>query len=344
MPLKVALLYNVKSEETPEEGEPPDQEAEFDSPATIAAIRQAIESLGHEAIPIEANRLAYERLLTTPVDLAFNISEGYWGRNREAHIPACLEMLNIPYTGSDVLTLALALDKGLTKKILAYHRIPTAPFQIIASPEEELREGLHFPLFVKPCYEGSSKGIEFDSRVEQESSFRQKVAELFTAYRQPVLVEEFLPGREFTVGIIGNDNPLILPIREINYDHCPAGTPPVYSHYFKVHWDDPAFYLCPAPLTLWEEKRIKDTALAAYRAVGCRDLGRVDIRLDKEGTPCVMEINPLPGLAPGFSDFPLAAEAAGLTYRDMIGLIIEAACRRYQIQTVELAPAVGLTH
>ena len=324
----IALIYNVTGEELGED-EPPDSQAEFDSIDTINSIKEILQKNGYKVIPIEANKEGIKTLASSEVDFAFNISEGYHGRNREAHFPAILEALNIPYTGSDVLTLALCLDKGMTKKVLKASGVLTPRFQVFTTLEP-LDNKMKFPLFVKPAFEGSSKGISESSVVENEKELYSKVYEILSIYKQPALVEEFVSSREFTVGILGNNNPLVLPIREINYKACPPGTR-VYSRTFKVEWSDEKYFLCPAPLTSFQKKRIELTALAAYKAVGCKDVGRVDIRMDKRGIPHVIEINPLPGLCPGYSDLPLSAEALGIDYEQLILTILRNGISRYNI-------------
>jgi D-alanine-D-alanine ligase len=327
----VGVMYNLKGA-PPEEGEPPDLGAESDSESTVAAVALALRAYGHEVQLIEGNDTAYLKLLSNRLDIVFNMCEGLRGESRESHIPSMLEMLGIPYTGSGVLTLALTLDKPLTKKVLAYHGIPTPKFRVFGSAGDINVEGLEFPLFLKPAHEGSSMGVSSNSLCRDVGEVTAEAPKLIALYRQPVLVEEYLPGREFTVGILGNRNPIIFPIMEINFDAIPPDHARVYSRQFKTDWSDEVYYMCPAPVSPELEAQLKDTALSTYRALDCRDLARVDLRLDRNGVPNVMEVNPLPGLAPGFSDYPRIAEKGGWSYTDLVNGILECALRRNKME------------
>lgn len=324
----IGVMYNLKGE-SPEEGEPPDSGAELDSESTVLAIANSLTAYGHSVELIEGNETAYLRLLKRDVDVVFNICEGLRGESRESHIPAILEMLGIPYTGSGVLTLAITLDKPLTKKILSFHNIPNAKFQVISSEDEIDVNSLEFPLFVKPAHEGSSIGISSDSLCNDNVELFSQVRRLLNTYKQPVLVEEFLPGREFTVAIIGNERPYIFPPMEINYSNVPEHHGNIYSRQFKEQWFEDKYYTCPAPVSLEIEKQIKDTALKTFRVLGCRDLARIDMRLDRNGIPNVIEVNPLPGLAPDYSDYPRIAQKMGWSYEELINAILACALKRY---------------
>ncbi|QUL99168.1 MAG: D-alanine--D-alanine ligase [Candidatus Fermentithermobacillus carboniphilus] len=324
----VGVMYNLKGE-PPDDGEPPDSGAELDSESTVLAVAEALRAYGHEVCLIEGNDTAYLKLLSGHLDIVFNMCEGLRGESRESHIPAILEMLGIPYTGSGVLTLAITLDKPLTKKILAYHGIPTAKFKVFTSESEIDTQGLEFPLFVKPAHEGSSMGISPSSLCRDPLELYREVRRVAHLYKQPVLVEEYLPGREFTVGILGNKNPEIFPVMEINFSAVPRDHGSIYSRQFKVEWYEDRYYLCPAPISAEMEEMLKDIALRTYRVLDCRDLARIDLRLDKNGVPNVMEVNPLPGMAPGFSDYPRIAEKGGWTYTELVNGILECALRRY---------------
>lgn len=328
MGLTVGLLYNLGKCDPPEEGEPPDIHAELDGETTIVGIAEALRWGGHEVVFIEGDEDAWDALRRTHIDIAFNICEGLRGASRESHIPAMLEMLGIPYTGSNVLTLALALDKAMAKRVFQQANIPTPRFAAFSPGEEVSSRGLRFPLFVKPACEGSSMGVSPASLVRDEAELVRQVNYITRSYKQPALVEEFLAGREFTVGIIGNDQLELLPIREIRFDHCPAEHGPIYSYQYKTEWDKEEYFPCPADVSPELAARIRAVAVAAFRALGCRDIGRVDIRLDADDAPNVIEVNPLPGLAPGFSDLPQAATAAGITYNELINRILDAAIQR----------------
>jgi len=323
----IGVTFNLKGDPL-EDGEPPDSHAEFDSESTINAVADALRAYGHHPVLIQADETAYRKIRGRRLDIVFNLAEGIRGESRESQIPAMLEMLGIPYTGSGVLTLALTLDKPLTKKVLAYHGIPTAKFKVFKCEKNVDARGFSFPVFAKPSHEGSSMGISPGCVCRNVAELRAEVKRLSAVYDQPVLVEDYLPGREFTVAILGNKSPVIFPIMEINFDAVPECHGRIYSRQFKVDWSEDIYYMCPAPLSPELEQQLKDTALKTYRVLGCRDLSRVDLRLDKNGVPNVMEINPLPGMAPGFSDYPRIAEKGGWAYPELVNGILESALRR----------------
>jgi len=329
--LKVAVLFNLRREapHRGDAGERASLQAEYDTQETVDALVAAIGAAGHTAVSVEADADCVTHLRRERPDIAFNIAEGLPGDGREAQAPAMCEMLGIPHTGSGVLTLALCLDKAMTKRVLYHAGVPSPGFRVIRPGEPSDPGALRFPLFVKPVREGSSMGISPRSLVRDAPEFREQVAAVHAVYGQPALVEEFLQGREFTIGMLGNARVEFLPATEINYGEVPAGYPPVYTYQFKKEWDDDRFYLCPAPADPALIERLRSTALATYRAVDCLDVGRVDLRLDADGTPHVLEINPLPGMAPGFSDLPRQADVAGIGYERLVRRILEAAMARY---------------
>lgn len=335
MGLTVGLMFNLGKHVPPADGEPPDAHAELDSEHTVSAVAEALTAAGHHVIRIEGNEEAFQTLRQTHPDIVFNMCEGLRGNSRESHVPAMLEMLGIPYTGSSVLALALTLDKVATKKMLLFHGIPTPAFRSFAPGETVTWDGLRFPLFVKPANEGSSIGIAPESKVNNPAELVERVRFVHSMYKQAALVEEFIDGREFTVGMVGNHDPFMFPIREINFDPVPEEHGKVYSYQFKQEWDDAQYYLCPAPVDAALEAALRQTALSAFRALGCLDVGRVDIRLGADGVPYVLEINPLPGLAPGYSDLCCQAEAAGWTYEQLIQSILGAALDRYRPDQTE---------
>ncbi|MCX5702856.1 MAG: ATP-grasp domain-containing protein [Candidatus Omnitrophica bacterium] len=271
-------------------------------------------------------------------DMVFNIAEGKCGKFREAEIPAVLDYLKIPYTGSNTFSLALALNKALTKKILTAENIPTPAFQVFTKGDEELNSDLRFPLIVKPNCEGSAKGINLSSVVNNKESLFSKVKETLVRYRQEVIVEEFIEGKELTVGILENGRVNILPILEIDFSNCAKSGEYFYSWRMKEYQGDaelglvPTFH-CPARLDKEEEVRIKEVALKTHQALGCFDISRTDIRLSKDNIPYVLEINPLPGLNPRESNFPRMAYAAGMKYEDIIDEILMSAYRRNREQS-----------
>jgi D-alanine-D-alanine ligase len=272
-------------------------------------------------------------------DIVFNFAEGLNGYNRESHIPAILEMLQIPYSGSDALTLGICLDKSRAKEILTYHKVPNAKF-LVANRMEEIENAVFdFPLIVKPISEGSSKGIFSSSFVKNTRELEEEIRRIIFSYNQPALIEEFLPGREFTVAVIGNgDDAIILPIIEIRYQDFPLDVAPLYSYEAKWILDtkDKVFdvFECPAKLDAKLEEKIKETVLKTYNVLRCKDWSRIDVRLDKNGVPNIIEINPLPGIMPDpneNSSFPKAARAAGMNYNQMIQSVLFSTAKRYKL-------------
>jgi D-alanine-D-alanine ligase len=356
-PWRVAVLANIKDENVPlPPGVPPDAYADYDHIETIHAIQRAIETDGHQTKFILADgNLPYELKKYKP-DICFNIAEGIGGDAREAHAPAILEMLQVPYTGSRVQTNAIALDKTLTKRIWRDRGLPVAPFQEFATGDEPLRHELHYPLFVKPAREGTGMGVDIRARVETEAEMRERVKYIVEAYKQPALVETYLPGREFTVGQIGcSDAPRFgrhpewyekdgfhrLPILELNTSR--SATPGIYSHAAKAQQlgeDGAPEYLCPADVEPGLAKKLHHLALRGHHVLGAVDVSRVDIRLDIKGQPRLIEINPLPGLTPGYSDLCLQAAAEGIVYEDLILEILYLAAGRWGLlEGRDLPPA-----
>jgi D-alanine-D-alanine ligase len=327
----------------------PDAFAEWDEPSTIDAVEQALSVFG-EVIRLEAVGDFASRLESAGVDLLFNLAEGWAGPSREAHVPAIAEFLGVPYTASNPLTLALALHKGRAKEVFRARDIPTAPFVLIESDADvgALRS-MEYPLFLKPAWEGSSKGISQASHSSEPGAAMSRAREMLAAYRQPVIAEEYLPGDEFTVGILGNGaDAHALPIVRFRFDALPDGALPINGYEAKWVWDDPAAPLdvleCPARVPESLRQRIADVALAAYRALDCRDWARIDLRLDRGGTPNIVEVNPLPGVMPNRADnsaLPRAAEAAGFTYDELIQEVVQIAWRRIAGRELRASPVTG---
>ena len=339
MVLRVGLTYNLKRQPNTDEGLPEDFYAEFDDEETVNAIAEALRKGGCRVTKIEADEKAYSKLKGLKPKIVFNIAEGLRGESRESHIPAILEMMGIPYTGSGPLTLAIALDKALTHQLLSVNGVPSPPFQVFIKEDEGLDRKLGFPLVVKPLSEGSGKGVRSSSLVRDEQSLRKQVSWVVKTYNQPAIVEKFLPGREFTVGLIGNDEPVVLPIVEILLNELPKGASPLYSYEAKWIWDIPEkpleIFRCPADIPQRLEKEIKHIAIRAFKGLNCRDLCRIDMRLDENDKPRVLEVNPLPGLIPdpdAHSCLPEAARAAGYTYDQLICTILWQALKRYKLQ------------
>ncbi len=329
--MKIALTYNLKKKD---ETKPPDYFSEFDSEETINAIVSALKSKGHsvEAIDIEPPGL-FSYFRQNRVDIVFNIAEGKCSRFRESEVPAILDYLDIPYTGSNTFSLALALNKALTKKILKAENIPTPNFQVFVKGNEKLDPDLKFPLIVKPNREGSAKGINASNVVDNKLDLFKKIKEVIDAYKQEVLIEEFIMGKELTAGILENGRTTVLPILEIDFSNCQKSGEYFYSWRMKEYQGNtelglvPTFH-CPARLDRNTEELVKDIALRTHRAVGCFDISRTDIRLSQDNVPYVLEINPLPGLNPYESNFPIMAYAAGMKYDDLIEVILISAVER----------------
>jgi D-alanine-D-alanine ligase len=337
-----------------------DQYAEWDSPATIDAVANALAQRG-EVIRLEATLDFPAALRDAAPDIVFNIAEGLHGVNRESHVPAICEFYGIPYSGSDPFTLSLCLDKARTKESLTFAGVPTAPFVLartaadldaIANGKTRLPPpGPRAPLFIKPVHEGSSKGITELNFVRSPATLAEQGRALLADYQQPVLVEAFLPGAEFTCGVLGNGRgACVLPIVAINFDSLPDGAVPIYGYEAKWLWDRPEkpldIFACPARITDTLRESIEAVVLRAYDVLGCRDWSRIDVRLDAEGIPNIVEVNPLPGILPDPADnscLPKAARAAGLSYDGLIIACLEHACARTGVR-VEGRGARGLGH
>jgi len=339
--MRIAFTFNVRHVKPSLENSQALEEAEFDTPETIQGISKALKKLGHRVFLVEANEKAYLKFkkLKPEIDLVFNIAEGIYGQDREAQIPAMLEMLKIPYVGSKPLTQAICLNKARTKEILILNHIPTPNFQLFKTGKEKLKKDLKFPLIVKPNQEGSSKGIFQNSFVRNEKDLRKKVRKIIKELRQPALAEEFLQGRELTVGLLGNNPVEVLAPVELNFSSLPKGFLPMDSYEVKWLVDNPESgiqtVICPTKINknLWS--KIKQICLKTKEVLEILDWCRIDLRLDKKGVPNILEINQIPGIIPDpkeNSRFPLAARMAGYSFEEMLEKIIKAACKRYEIQ------------
>jgi D-alanine-D-alanine ligase len=317
---------------------PDDEFAEWDSAETIDAVARARARHG-EVVRLEARDDFPERLRAERPDIVFNIAEGLRGPNREAHVPAICEFYGVPYSGSDPFTLALCLDKARTKEVLRAHGVPTADWMLarsVADLDRLAARRWEFPLFAKPVHEGSSKGITERNLIADADALAGVVVELLERYEQPVLVETFLPGAEFTCGVLGNGaEAAVLPIVAIDFGSLPAGALPIYGFEAKWLWDRPEkpldIFECPANVPDALRAEIEDVVLRAYSVLGCRDWSRIDVRLDAAGRVNVVEANPLPGILPDPADnscLPKAARAAGLDYDALIGACLRAAGAR----------------
>jgi len=323
----IGLTYDLRTEYLAA-GYSEEETAEFDGVATIDAIDMALRQCGHQTDRIGHGRRLVERLAASDRwDLVFNIAEGLHGMAREAQVPAILDLYEIPYTFSDPLVMALCLHKGLTKTVVGRAGVPTTPFALVESIADVEAIDLPYPLFTKPVAEGTGKGVNADSKIKDREALRRVCGQLLARCRQPVLVETFLPGREFTVGILGTGGDARV-IGSMEIILRPEAEAEVYSYKNKARWEDFCQYVPRRAASDPEVAEAERVALAAHRALGCRDASRVDIRSDGQGQPHFMEINPVAGLHPKDSDLPIICNFFGMTYRDLIERIVAGACRR----------------
>jgi D-alanine-D-alanine ligase len=342
--MKIGITYDLKAEDPTPVGVPDDFQEEFDCPATIEAIATVLRGLGHDVVKLGDGRELLQRLLAQPPEMVFNFAEGEGiGRCREARVPAVLEMLGIPYTGSDPLTMAVTLDKDCAKRIVQSVGVAVPRGGLVPSPLQRsapsrsavsdlgqwtLDAGLEFPLIVKPAWEGSSKGIRGHSLVNQLPELEAAIAASQRDHRQPVLVEEYIVGDELTVGMIGNGSPEIVGIMRVL--PCQPTEQFVYSLEVKRDFRRQVRYECPPKLPAGELKAIEEAARQAYHVLGCRDVARIDFRL-RDGVPYFLEVNPLPGLNPESSDLVILADLVGWSYAELIGRILQAALSRQTV-------------
>ena len=330
--LRVALVCNTRRQDD-------EFQVEYDPPDTIEKVKHGIENAGHEFLFIEADEDAYENLKKLRPDLVFNRAEGIRGESRESHIPAFCEMLGIPYIGSGILTTAVCLDKPVTKILLEFHGVKTAPFQVFSNMGELLKPHMKFPIILKPSHEGSSMGINWDNVVQDEASMRRKLREMLQVYNQPILAEAFINGREFSVGVIGNygieETPIVLPIFEMDFTRLPKELGNILSQKVKTTFDTYKNYICPAKISNELRSKLEDITLRAYRALNCKDFARLDYRMDENGEIFFLEINPLPGIdwdpsrEDGLSFYPFMIYAYGKDFDWMVEKLIETASKRY---------------
>lgn len=359
--MRVAVLANLKVNAPTYPGMPSDRWHDLDSERTPNAIADVLRRAGHDVAFFEASIQPpfnlIERLKDFQPDICFNISESHFGDGRESQVPAILEMLQIPYTGSKLTALALMLDKPMTKRILAYHGLPTPEFQVFTRADEAVHgellneDGeLRFPLFVKPSAEGTSIGVSGESIVHTVTQLRDQVAMQVARYQQPILAERFISGREVMVGMVGNvsvgdgeraneramhdgipDSLTFMPAIEVDISKYPDSEGGVYTNRMKTEMADEYHYFCPAPLTDAQWTELKRLSAATFRAMDCKDVARIDFRLDEtqDFAPYILEINPLPGLNPGYSDLCLQALAIGWEHDRLVNAIFDAAAERH---------------
>ncbi len=356
--LRVALLYNLATNAPLDPNAPPDALDELDTEKNVKAYTAALEAVGHTVFPMEGDIGLPGRLKRLNVDIAFNTCEGFRGDSREAQVPALLEMLGIPYTAARVLGLALTLDKAMTKRVLAHHGLPTPRFQEFFTPNDPLDPHLRFPLFAKPNREGTGKGITEKSILNNERELREYVDHLLCTYRQTVLVEEYVDGRDVTCGLVGNLDPELVaapipldklhpkvdqtgvdyaglhlfPLSEVDYTVYEPGTEPVYSNKLKVTLAHQYRCLCPAPVPDGLAAEMRRLTIEVFRCTQSLDVSRVDFRIDRRtGLPLILEINSLPGITPT-SDLTLCVEAEGWTHADLVVAVMDAAIRRLNLK------------
>ena len=324
----IGVTYDLKSQWQGSEDDPIDAAAELDGHKTIECLKSAFESAGHTVVLIGGARELISRVTQDDlkVDLVFNISEGFKGRNRESQVPAILDLYNIPFAGADALTLGVTLDKVMAKKCFMAEGIPTARY-FKATLEDDLfaLNTIGFPLFVKTLHEGTSKGITQHSRVENFQQLKEQVEHINRNYQQPALVEEFIKGTEFTVGVIGNNPPVAMPVVQ----YAIAGKTSLGNEFYSYRHvaEKLVEHICPAPIDDKLARVLQELAVCAYKSVDCRDFGRVDFRVDEKGNPYVLEINPLPNLSPD-DVFVLFGKVKGMSYNQIINKIMDEALER----------------
>jgi len=330
--MKIGLAYDLKDALPRGQGLPDDAFEEYDSIETVEAISDVLKALGHEVVWLGGGRDFLAAILCERVDIVFNIAEGRGdGRSREAQVPGVLEMLSIPYTGSDSQCLAICLDKPLTKSIVAAEGARTPQWRVITD-SEQLHEiswnGFPFPVFIKPSHEGSSKGIRAGNIVERSTQATKEITALLDQYRQPVMVEEYIEGDEVTVGVLGNSPPRILGVMRVLPKTKQRNF--IYSIEVKRDWERLVQYECPANLEQTVLDKIREASLKIFKVLGCYDFARIDFRVGKDGIPYFLEINPLAGLNPRSSDLPILARMQGMDFPELVSGILNAALKRYQ--------------
>ena len=330
--MRIGLAYDLKSAVPQDETGPEDALEEYDSRETVELLAAALETAGHSVVMLGGGRGFLEKILSQKVDFVFNIAEGRGNsRSRESQVPAVLEMMGIPYSGSDSHCLTVCLDKPLAKKLVAAEGMATPQWQVI-NDEEDLAKipwgRFPFPAIVKPAYEGSSKGIRLTSVVESREQMPKEVRRLLNDYRQPVMVEEFIAGDEVTTGIIGNSPPRVIGIMRILPRRREKRF--IYSLEVKRDYLNLVDYECPAQLDDEVLSRIALASLKIFRILGCRDFARLDFRVSPDGVPHFLEINPLPGLG-SYSDLVIIADKLGWTHQGLINTVLDAALKRYSL-------------
>lgn len=332
--MKIGITFDLKisGPQIPKDL-PDDFQEEFDGPHTIEAIANVLRELGHQVVLLGDGREFLEKVLADPPDFVFNFAEGHGvSRSREARVPAVLEMLGIPFTGSDPLTMAVTLDKDMAKRLVQPAGV-TVPPGVLLAPTQEVAttpalRRLVYPVIVKPAWEGSSKGIRNKCLVKVPGQLAEVVGSIRKDHRQPILIEEYIQGDELTVGLLGNDPPMILGVMRVvprePVEHF------VYSLEVKRDYLRQVRYECPAPLPAGSLRAVEQAAQTAFQALGCRDVARIDFRL-RDGVPYFLEVNPLPGLNPDDSDLVIMSRILNWSYARLIEAIVQAAWKRQKV-------------
>jgi D-alanine-D-alanine ligase len=325
--MTIGLTYDLRSEYLAR-GYSEEETAELDRDDTVAAIEEAVRRAGHTAVRIGSAGALAERLSKNQRwDLVFNICEGLYGLGREALVPAMLDAHRIPYTFSDPAVLGLCLHKALTKRVVRDLGVPTPDFAVVEQPEDADGVRLAYPLFAKPLAEGTGKGIDAASKIETPEALKKTCADLLTRFRQPVLVEEFLPGREFTAGIVGTGaDAEVVGVMEVILNAKAEAD--VYSYVNKEECDERVIYRLAGDDI---EPECRAVSLKAWRGLGARDAGRVDLRVARDGKVAFIEVNPLAGLHPQHSDLPIICTMVGITFQQLIERILASATRRVRV-------------
>lgn len=329
--MRIALVLNTRKTET-------EFEVEYDPPHTIELIKHGIETTGHEYFFVEADENFAENIKLAKPDLVFNRAEGLRGDSRESHVPAILEMLKIPYVGSNVLTTAICLNKAWTKKVLMYHGISTPKFYVCKNVNDAKEITAGFPYLLKPNEEGSSIGINEDNLVYSKEQLNTKIGKMINEYNQPILVEQFIEGREFSTGLLGRaeQDPEVLAILEIDFSKFPEVCG-VFGQRAKTVLDSLDHYVCPAKIPEKLKKTIEQVSLEIWYALDTKDFARIDFRMNKEGQVFFLEVNPLPGMdfdikENDLSFYPHMAMCTGYSYDKLVHRLLESACSRYGLR------------
>jgi len=329
--MKIALVLNTRHAEN-------EFEVEYDPPHTIELIKHGIDATGHEYVFVEADENFSENIKKAKTDIVFNRAEGLRGDSRESHVPAILEMLDIPYVGSNVLTTAICLNKAWTKKALVYHGISTPNFFVCQNIQETEKINGGFPYLLKPNEEGSSIGITEENLVQNKTQLQTKLKQMLREYQQPILIEQFIEGREFSTGLLGrpDQNPELLSILEIDFSKFPE-VGGVYGQRAKTVLDSLDHYICPAQIPEKLKNRLERLSLDIWYALEAKDFARIDFRMNSEGKLFFLEINPLPGMdfdteENDLSFYPYMAMKSGYTYDELVRRLLESACSRYDLK------------